>query len=288
MPDRPTVVVTGAGGVTGRQIVAAFESAQARVITVARRPLARADHISLDLADPIDEASLGSAVGIVHCAAVVDEQRQDFGLVEQNLRMTYNVARYARAVGAAWFVNVSSIAVYGLARPGPLDEDAEPRPETPYGLSKLLGEHLCRALLDGTNVSSLRLGYVLGRPLPDRYLVRRLSDNFAAGRPVNVWNADLTRLSFVDARDVASSCLELARSGKAGVFNLVGDEWPTLREVATMLRELHGSAVEIDDAASEERPLAVRIDNGRAKRERVFAPRPLAESLSWVLSPGSS
>jgi nucleoside-diphosphate-sugar epimerase len=69
----------------------------------------------------------------------------------------------ARKAGVSRFVYASSCSVYGYAASEPQDETAPASPEFPYGISKLQGEHACRALATANfSVIALRKGTVCG------------------------------------------------------------------------------------------------------------------------------
>jgi nucleoside-diphosphate-sugar epimerase len=61
---------------------------------------------------------------------------QHNGLATQRLLERYREAKLER------FVYASSSSVYGDAERYPTPEDALPRPVSPYGVTKLAGEHL--------------------------------------------------------------------------------------------------------------------------------------------------
>lgn len=69
----------------------------------------------------------------------------------------------ARQAGVSRFVYGSSCSVYGYAAAAPQDETAPTAAQYPYGISKLQGEHACRALAnDEFSVIALRKGTVCG------------------------------------------------------------------------------------------------------------------------------
>jgi nucleoside-diphosphate-sugar epimerase len=278
-----TVLVTGASGLVGGEIVALLESLGHEVITVGRSPLDRTQHLVIDLAEDDLTARLPSRMdGIVHCAAEVYEAGEGFGVVDRNLRLTWAVAEFARQAKPAIFVNVSSIAVYGQ-RSGVRTESDEACPDSAYGAAKLLGEALLAARVRGP-VAHLRLGYVLGRPLPERYLVRRLSEAISRGDRIDLWHADATRFAFVDARDVAVACDILLRDPVGGTFNLVADERPTLRQLVAMLAAVHGAVPRIVENGPRGEPMSMEVSNLRAKSVLGFVPTPVRETLSRVSS----
>ena len=134
------VLVTGAGGQVGRDVVRLCEAAGDDVI--APRPRRRSTSTDRD-------AVLGAVTpsrpdAVVHCAAwtAVDacESGPDRAFADNALAVRW-VAEGCRRVGAH-LVHLSTDYVFvGRASPTPYDEWDEPGPLSVYGASKLAGEH---------------------------------------------------------------------------------------------------------------------------------------------------
>src|SRR3954452_2599827 len=150
------LLVTGAAGMLGRDVVAAAESAGHDVIALARR--------DLDIADP---AAVRAAVqaarpdALVNCAAWTDvdgaeEHESDATLV--NGTGAGNVA-----AAAPYVVHVSSDYVFDGSAAEPYAEADPTGPRTAYGRSKLAGEHAVAAAGDHAIVRSAWLFGVHGR-----------------------------------------------------------------------------------------------------------------------------
>ena len=143
------VAVTGASGFIGRHVVADLESRGVEV-AIARRPFDSRALASL----------LRGARAVVHLAGVVSTvHRQDY--ITGNVDGTRTVAEGARAAGVR-MVHISSLAAAGPApASAPRSEDDPPNPITPYGQSKLEGEHVLAAMPD-LHWIALRPGVVYG------------------------------------------------------------------------------------------------------------------------------
>ena len=147
------VLVTGAGGQVGREVLAAL----------AGRDVVAADHQSLDVTDR--DAVLGAMTtlapdAVVHTAAwtAVDDCEADpdraFAV---NALGTRHVADGARRVGAH-VLYVSTDYVFDGTKPAPYTEWDEPNPQSVYGHSKLAGE---REL--GPEATVVRASWICGR-----------------------------------------------------------------------------------------------------------------------------
>ncbi|WP_020579391.1 NAD-dependent epimerase/dehydratase family protein [Actinopolymorpha alba] len=79
--------------------------------------------------------------------------------VEHNVLATQRLLEAARQVGVRRFVYASSSSVYGNAPSYPTSENTIPRPFSPYGVTKLAGEHLCGTYGRNWDVPTVALRY---------------------------------------------------------------------------------------------------------------------------------
>ena len=151
-------LVTGAGGMLGRDLVTALRGRGEEVAGLARDDLDVTDQdaVHSTLRD-------GRPAVVVNCAAwtAVDaaESAEDDALLV-NGRGAENVAAACAAVGAR-LVHVSTDYVFGGDAGRPYAEDDPPAPGTAYGRTKLAGEQAVRKLLpDASHV--LRTAWLYG------------------------------------------------------------------------------------------------------------------------------
>jgi dTDP-4-dehydrorhamnose reductase len=132
------VLVTGAGGMVGREVVEAFAAG-------GNHDVVGLDHAALDVGD---RDSVLGAIGshgpdaIVHCAAMtaVDacESERDRAFLVNALGVRF-VMEGARRAGA-YVVSISTDYVFDGTQPDPYHEWDTPNPTSVYGQSKLGGE----------------------------------------------------------------------------------------------------------------------------------------------------
>jgi dTDP-4-dehydrorhamnose reductase len=131
------VLVTGAGGMLGRDVVAACRRRGADVV-----PLG---HAQLDITDGPEVDDVISAVRpdvVVNCAAWTDvdgAESHESEATQLNSQAAGVLSMAAAEVGAA-ILNPSSDYVFDGARRSPYVESADPNPLSAYGRSKLAGE----------------------------------------------------------------------------------------------------------------------------------------------------
>ncbi len=108
----------------------------------------RVDFMEADLRDDVSVAAAMADVDFVlHHGAIASVQfSMEQPLVEQqvNAAGTLRVLEAARAAGVKRVVFAASAAAYGADPATPKKESMPAVPSSPYGLSKVTGEHYCR------------------------------------------------------------------------------------------------------------------------------------------------
>ena len=199
------IVVTGGSGKAGRWVVRDFRDRGHHVLNV------DVVHDGSDfglcvLADLADAGQardvVAGADAVVHLAAIpAPGLRGEGETFRNNALSTYNVFAAAVAEKVRRVVWASSETVLGLpfdADPppyAPIDEDAPPRPESSYALSKLVGETMARQLArrSGIGFVGLRISNIMEPGDYARF------PSWQADARVRAWNM----WGYVDARDVA-------------------------------------------------------------------------------------
>jgi dTDP-4-dehydrorhamnose reductase len=127
-------LVTGAGGMLGRSLVAALGVHPGAKVTALRR----------DTLDITDGAALWRHVPghdvVINTAAYTDVDGAESDEAWATAVNGHSIARLAEACGPAVFVQVSTDYVFDGAAVAPYPEDAPTAPINAYGRSKLVGE----------------------------------------------------------------------------------------------------------------------------------------------------
>lgn len=170
--------------------------------------------------------------------------------VDANVRLTQRLLDAALAAGVGRVVYASSSSVYGDRQSYPTRETDVPAPVSPYGVTKLAAEHLCRlyAVERGLPTVSLRYFTVYGpRQRPDMAM-HRLIEAALDGTEFPMYGDGSQIRDFTYVGDVVRANVAAAGADvpAGAVFNVAGGGATTLSRVIELVEELVGRPVRID------------------------------------------
>lgn len=190
-------------------------------------------------------------------------------LATQRLLERYQKSKLER------FVFASSSSVYGDAERFPTSESALPRPFSPYGVTKLAGEHL--ALLYDRNfglpVAALRYFTVYGpRQRPDMAF-HRFCRAMLAGEPITVYGDGRQSRDFTFVSDaVEANVRAWKRAAPQGVYNVGGGSQVEVLEAIAILEKHLGVKARVNlEPRPAGDPLRTRADASRLATELGYA-----------------
>ena len=187
-----------------------------------------------------------AAIRITQCA---EEPRLAFEVLAEG---TFNVLEAAVKAGVSKVVAASSASVLGLAESFPTTEEHHPyNNRTIYGAAKTFNEGLLRSFAEmyGLRYVALRYFNVYG-PRMDVYgayteVLIRWMERLAAGMPPIIYGDGNQTMDFVHVRDIARANLLAATSDVTDeVFNVASGKETSLRELAKILSDVMGAALE--------------------------------------------
>jgi UDP-glucose 4-epimerase len=143
-------------------------------------------------------------------------------------------------------VYASSSSVYGDSDDIPLKEGSLPKPVSPYGVTKLAGEHLCRlyTINHGIQTVSLRYFTVYGpRQRPDMAF-HRFIRAMLEGKSIEIYGDGEQTRDFSFITDVVDANLRAMKAGTPGeVYNIGGGSRTSVTAVLDLLEEIGGTAI---------------------------------------------
>jgi nucleoside-diphosphate-sugar epimerase len=291
---RGRALVTGGAGFIGSHLVDALlqEGWSVRVLDdLSTGRLANLAHAATDvdvLRSDIRVAATArlamANVDVVFHQAAVSSAPRSFAdpatSLEVNALGTLRVLEAARDAGVRRIVIASSSSVYGAQQATPLREDVRPRPISPYGASKLVGEALAETFSQayGMQVVCLRYFNVYG---PRQRIdgsstalvpstVRRL---LHGERPVVFGDGAQTR-DFTFVGDVVAANLLAAGAGSGfGVYNVGSGAARSVSEVVALVAAAMGRRLQPISAPGRSGDVRHTLaDLGLSRRELGYEP----------------
>jgi len=188
-------------------------------------------------------------------------------------------------------VYASSSSVYGNQARYPVTETDLPRPYSPYGVTKLAGEHLAELYRNNFGVPTISLRYftVYGpRQRPDmafhKFLRAAIQD-----QPIGVYgDGDQTR-DFTFISDAVNANVLAATRGVPGrVYNIGGGSRVSVNDVLAMIERVTGRRPRVNvDAVQKGDMRHTYADTSRAQADLGYAPavgleQGLAAEYQWL------
>jgi UDP-glucuronate 4-epimerase len=211
------------------------------------------DLVEGDLND-VDLESLLQDVDVVFHLAGQPGVRSSWGesfniYLDQNMLATQRLLEACRSASTERFVFASSSSIYGDAERFPTVEGDLPAPISPYGVTKLAGEHLCRLYFRAYGVPTVALRYftIYGpRQRPDMAFSRFIAAALE-GDPLTVYGDGEQVRDFTYVADAVSATIAAATAGQPGlVYNIAGGTQTTVREVIEIVGGLTGGELRVD------------------------------------------
>lgn len=273
------VLVTGASGLLGAEVVERFRAANLEVVGATRRPHAQpstrgteqlsTSEVSLDITRPDAVRAVFDAVRpeiVVHCAAMtqVDAcERQPQEAYRVNAFGAEVIASNCQRIGAVC-VYISTDYVFDGSKRAPYHEYDAENPLSVYGRSKFAGEQAVRTLCPRHYI--VRVAWLYGKQR--KSFPQFVLEQARAGNPPPVISDQVGSPTYV--ADVADRLLQLLQTDCYGTYHLTNTEPVSRYEFARALLQVAGFSIE---------PMPIPF-----RQWHTPAPRPIYSALiSWRL-----
>jgi UDP-glucuronate 4-epimerase len=219
---------------------------------------------------------------VVFHLAAIPGVRSSFGdefstYVDNNILATQRLLEACSRFPVKKLIYGSTSSVYG-EKAGMVPESASTLPLSPYGVSKLTGEYLCRLYHrnDGVPVVILRFFTVYGpRQRPDMAF-HRFIRNILEGRPIPVYGSGLQTRDFTYVADCVEAIAAAAQAdGIIGeTLNVGGKARASVLEGIQIIETILGKKADLSFSGSPRgEPLSTWADIGKAERLLGYRPQ---------------
>ena len=309
-----TVLVTGAGGFIGSQLVEALLAEGARVRAFVRYnsrgdpgllrllPAELADRLEVISGDLRDQRAVYESArdcGVVfHLGALISipySYRHPAEVAEVNFMGTLNVLMACRDLRVPRLIHTSTSEVYGTARRAPIDEAHPLQGQSPYSASKIGADKLAESFYCAYNlpVVTVRPFNTFGPRQSARAVIPTIITQALVHSTIHLGNLDTTRdFTFVSDTVRGFLCAAAAPSVEGGVFNLGTGKEIRIGDAAERIAEMIGHSVQIVVDSERLRPeksevLRLISDNRLARETLGWAPQisfddGLNQTIAWI------
>jgi len=208
-----------------------------------------------------------------------------------NVDGTVRVLQHCKTYGIKRMVFVSSSSIYGEQEELPTSEDVEPRPISPYGLSKLQGEEYCKLFerLYGFESNYIRPFNVYGeRHTPDNFYaaaVPKFIDSLKKGKVANITGDGNQARDYVYVGDVVDLIIMASESPIYGeAFNAGSGTNISINDLYALICKLMGKDIRAIHVPPVVEPGMTMADISKAKKLLGWEPKvSLEEGLTRII-----
>lgn len=190
-----------------------------------------------------------------------------------------NVLENSVRNGVTKIIYASSGATFGTPERLPMNEHTPQHPESPYGITKMVGEHYLRFYQTerGLDFTSLRYGNVYGPrqdPNGEAGVIAIFIAKFLTKQEVRIdWDGDQTR-DYVYVRDVADVNLAALEKGSGGMYCIGTNHRTSVNDIYKTLCKVSGFEPPIVHAPKRQGDARdAQFDSSLAKKELGWVPR---------------
>ncbi|MDJ0741208.1 MAG: UDP-glucose 4-epimerase GalE [Gammaproteobacteria bacterium] len=274
-----SILVTGGAGYIGSHTVRQLGAANERVVTLDnlskgfRDAVLYGDFVEGDTADQglvsrlLREHDVDTVIHFAAHTIVPESVADPLMYYRNNTCATRNLLECCVAAGVRHFVFSSTAAVYGIPESQQCWEDTPTRPINPYGMSKLMTEHMLRDLAAASDLRFVILRYFnvagcdpegrIGQSTPGATLLMKVAAELAVGKrdAVYIFGTDYPTpdgtgiRDYIHVEDLADAHLKaldyLRRGGESQILNCGYGHGYSVREVLDTVQRVHGAPLNI-------------------------------------------
>jgi UDP-glucose 4-epimerase len=189
-----------------------------------------------------------------------------------------NILENAVRHGVQKIIYASSGAIFGTPERLPMNETTPQRPESPYGITKMVGEHYLRFFQHerGLDFTSLRYGNVYGPrqdPNGEAGVIAIFIGRFLAKEGVRIDSDGEQTRDYVYVRDVAAANLAALERGGGGMYCIGTNKRTSVNKIYKELCRVSGFEAPVEQAPKRQGDARdAQFDCALAKKELGWSP----------------
>ncbi|MBU4452694.1 SDR family NAD(P)-dependent oxidoreductase [Patescibacteria group bacterium] len=289
MQKQKTVIITGGSGFIGSHLADALIEQGHKVVVIDKVKPEKNRHndhvkyikINIQDEDVKDLFKKYKPDVVFHLAAHLhDRESVEKPVVNamDNVIGLINVCEGVRESGQAKIIFTSSCAVYGPQDVLPIDEQVNPVPLTPYGISKLTGEKYLHFYNKTYNIPyvAFRPGNIYG-PRQDSSaesgVVGIFSSRLLKGKTAIINNNGKTTRDYVYVADVVTALIKASELDYVGILNLGTGIQTTTMEIFDYVKDAVGTRASHDwNEAQQDATKYMELSIKKIKKELDWEP----------------
>ena len=246
------IVLLGSGGFIGKSLLPKLTLEGFSVKPMIHyNSINHVDEIHGDILDPtVLDSILNENDVVVNLIGQYIDNDSEF--IDINIQGGLNLLNSCVKNNVSNFIFSSSHAVYGKTRYLPIDETHNTDSKTSYGISKLMGENLCKLFNNNFNLNTsiLRISSVYGKNQPKTKLIPNLILNSKKSKKIflDKYKNGFQIMDMIHVDDVCNSIFCAIKNHKNfGIYNIATGKSITVEDIAKHIRKINNSEIIINN-----------------------------------------
>lgn len=249
MNSKPLILITGANGLLGRNLLARLiesHEVHALVHVPPLNPIPGVKYHPIDLAREwsIDELPphMDSVIHLAQSSQFRNFPESALDVFKVNIESTARLLDYANKAGVRQFIHASSGGIYGNSNQA-FNENSPIVPPDKLGYylgSKFCGEVLVNSYSALMQVLVLRFFFMYGPGQNRSMLIPRLLDNVRDGRSIGLQGENGIRINPIHVDDAALAVIAAINTTESTTYNIAGPDILSLKDIGGMIGKVVG------------------------------------------------